>query len=176
VSPNACKLLATLTTAGIMGTSLAYNPVSYAFDFGDMMNPGRWMGSGRDRNDDYYDYSGPYAGPWGGPYGGGLWGGYGPAPYGGGPYSIPRYRGTVPPPVPTVPKVPKVPAAPTAKVPAAPVASNSEIDALKRRLEALESQQQQQPRSSASPPDDRRAVPPSGDGNSKLTFRPMGNE
>ena len=175
MSPNARKLLATLTTAGIMGTSLAYNPVSHAFDFGDMMNPGRWMGGGRDRNDDYYDYSGPYAGPWGGPYGGGPWGGYGPAPYGGGPYGIPRYRGTVPPPVPTVPKVP---AAPTAKVPAAPVASNSEIDALKQRLEALESQQQQQqqPRSSASPPDDRRAVPPSGDGNSKLTFRPMGNE
>lgn len=165
MSLNARKLLVTLTTAGIMGMSLADNPVSHAFDFGDMMNPGRWMGGGRDRNDDYYDYGGPYAGPWGSPYGGGPWGGYGPAPYGGGPYGIPGYRGTVPPPVPT---------APTAKAPAAPVAGNSEIDELKWRIKVLESRRQ--PQSSASPPKDRSAMPPAGDGNSELTFRPMGNE
>jgi len=54
VSPNARKLLATLISASIMGMSLTYHLVSQAFDFGDMMNPGRWMGGGRDRNDDYY--------------------------------------------------------------------------------------------------------------------------
>lgn len=163
MSPNARKLLATLTTTGIMGMSLAYSPVSRAFDFGDMMDPGRWMGGGRDRNDDYY--GGPYAGPYGGGPWGGPWGGYGPAAYGGGPYSIPGYRGAVPPPVPT---------APTAKAPAAPVTSSSEIDELKRRIKELESQQRQQ--SSTSPPNDRRATPPSSDGNSELTFRSMGNE
>ncbi len=111
MSPNVRKLLATLPSAGIMGMSLAYNPVSLAFDFGDMMNPGRWMGGSRDRNDDYY--GGPYAGPWGNPYDGG-------------PYGIPRYPGAVPPRAPTVP---------TAKAPSsAPVTSSSEIDALKRRI------------------------------------------
>jgi len=174
VSPNARKLLATLTTtAGLMGMSLAYNPVSRAFDFGDMMDPGRWMGGGRDRNNDYYDYGGPYVGPWGGPYGGGPWagpwGGYGPAPYGDGLYGIPggipRYRNNVPP---------AVPRAPTAKVPSAPVTGSSGIDELKRRVKALESRQQ--PQSSASPPDDRRATPTSNDENSKLTFRPTVNE
>jgi len=64
VSPNARKLLATLTTAGLMGISLAYNPVSHTFDFGDMMNPGRWMGGGHDRHDDHYDHGGLYTDPW----------------------------------------------------------------------------------------------------------------
>ncbi len=168
MSSNARKLLATLTSAGIMGMSLACNPVSRAFDFGDMMNPGRRMGGSRDRNDDYY--GGPYAGPWGnsrggGPWGG-PWGGYGPAPYGGGPYGTPRYPGAVPPRAPTVP---------TAKAPSSALVTNSsEIDALKRRIKELESQQQQQ--SSAPPPDDRRTPPPSSDGGSELTFRPMGKE
>ncbi|WP_176722336.1 hypothetical protein [Candidatus Thiosymbion oneisti] len=172
MSPNARKLLATLTSAGIMGMSLAYNPVSRAFDFGDMMNPGRWMGGNRDRNDDYY--GGPYVGPWGSPYSGGPWrgpwGGYGPGPYSGGPYAVPRYRGAVPPRVPTTPTA----KAPSTPVTSSPATSSSEIDALKRRIKALESQQQQQ--SSASPPNDRRAIPPSGDGSSGLTFRPMGSE
>jgi len=68
VSPNARKLPTILVTAGIVGMALAYSPVSWAFDFGDMMNLGRWMGGNRDRNDDYY--GGPYAGPWDNPYGG----------------------------------------------------------------------------------------------------------
>jgi len=167
VSPNARKLPAILAAAGILGMSLTHSPVSRAFDFGDMMNPGRWMGGSRDRNDDYH--GGPYAGPWGDPYGGGPWGGawsgYGPGPYGGGPYGVPGYRGAVPTPAPT---------APAAKVPSAPVTGSSEIDALKRRIKELESQQQRQ--SFVSPPNDRRATPPSSDGGSELTFRPIDQE
>jgi len=134
VSPNARRLPATLVTAGIMGMALAYNPVSRAFDFSDMMNPGKWMGSNRDRNDGYHGR--PYAGPWGNPYGRGPWGGHGPVPYGSGPYGMPGYPGAVPSPVRTKP---------TTKAPAASAAGSSEIDALKRRIRELESQQQQQP-------------------------------
>ena len=97
--------------------------------------------------------------PWGGP-----WGGYGPAPYGGGPHGMPRYSGAVPPPVRMKP---------TAKAPAASAAGRSEIDALKQRIRELESRRQQQP--PASPPDDRNATPPSRDGGSELIFRPMDN-
>lgn len=88
----------------------------------------------------------PYSGgPWGGP-----WGGYGPAPYGGGPYGT-HHQG-----------------------PSAPVTGSNEIDELKRRIKALESQRQ--PQSSAPLPNEGRTMPPLSDGNSKLTFRPMGNE
>lgn len=57
-----------------------------AFNFGNMMNPGKWF----DNDDhDYYRYGryggyGPYG--WGGPYGGYGpygWGGYGPYGWGG---------------------------------------------------------------------------------------------
>ena len=64
-----------------------------AMDFGNMMNPSKWMGGGGDR-DRYSDYGGPggygggpgygYGGPGG--YGGGPgYGGGGPGGYGGGP-------------------------------------------------------------------------------------------
>jgi len=80
VSRNASKRFLGLAAAGIIGTALAYTPVSHAFNFGDMMNPGKWMGGGGDRYDDDYDDDGPYGD--GGPYGGGPYGGYG-GPYGG---------------------------------------------------------------------------------------------
>jgi hypothetical protein len=73
--------LGRVLAAGILGT-FAYWQTSSAFDFGDMMNPGKWMGGGdRDRYDDYPEesYPGPYGG---GPYGGGP---YGDGPFGGGP-------------------------------------------------------------------------------------------
>ena len=35
------KLLSTLVAAGVIGTTLSYAPVSEAFNFGDMMNPGK---------------------------------------------------------------------------------------------------------------------------------------
>ena len=170
MSPIAPKLLTALTAAGIVGAALAFSPVSHAFNFGDMMSPGKWMGGNRDRDryDDYYD--GPYGGPYGGgPYGGpGLYGGPGPygAPYGGygpAPYGPPAYRAAPPP----------APVAPAAAAPSAPAASSSEIDALKRRIEELESQQRPAP----PPASDWGSAPPpssSSDWGSAPAFRPMG--
>ena len=174
MSPTTPKHLLALAAAGIVGASLAYSPVSQAFKFGDMMNPGKWMGGGRDRYDgDYYD-EGPYGGAYGGPYGG-PYSGYGPGPYGGGPYGppgpygAPGYRGAPPP---AAPAAPPAPAAPAAKAPSPPAASSSEIDALKRRIEELESQQQPAP----PPPSDWGSAPPasSSDWGSAPAFRPMG--
>jgi hypothetical protein len=67
-----------------------------AFNFGNMMNPGKWFGDD-DHHDRYYRYGGygPYGwggGPYGwggGPYG---WGG-GPYGWGGGPYGWGGYGG-----------------------------------------------------------------------------------
>lgn len=151
MSPNARKLLAAVTTAGILGMSLTQNPTSHAFDFGDMMKPGKWMGDGRNRNGDYYDrpYRGPRGapyggGPWGRPWGGGYWPGpYGTAPYGAGPHGVPRYRGTAPP----------AQAMPTAKAPSQATTGSNEIDELKRRIKELESQQ----RTASSPSTDQGA-------------------
>jgi hypothetical protein len=163
VLPKASKLLAAMTAAGVVGASLVYSPVNQAFDFGDMMNPGKWMGGGRDRYDD--DYGGPYGGPWsGGPYGGGPWGGpygggpgggYGPSPYGG-TYGPPGYYGAR-----AYPGVaPSAPVAPATKESSAPARSSSEIDELKRRIEELESQQRP---SSAPPPGNWSAAPAPSD-------------
>jgi hypothetical protein len=70
---------------------------SFAFNFGDMMNPTKWMGGGRNRDSGYND------GPWGGPgygygapgygpgFGGPGYGGYGGPGYGG--YGGPGYGG-----------------------------------------------------------------------------------
>jgi len=98
---------------GILGLLLANT--SHAFNFGNMMNPSKWMGSNKD--DDYYDrrdYPGyGYGGPgWGYPgygYGGPGWGypgyGYGAPGWGGYPgygYGAPGYgtgtpQGNTPP-------------------------------------------------------------------------------
>jgi len=195
VLPNAPKLLTALAAVSITGLSLAYSPIGRAFGFGDMMNPGKWMGGGSDRYDDYYD--GPYGGSWGGPYGGGPWGspwgGYGSGPYGGGsygypgPYGLPGYRSVAP----------QVGGMPATKTTPAPAASSSEINELKRRIEELESQQQPAslppsswgsasppgnwgtaPSSSASDsvatPNDQGAVSSPSDWGSAPAFRPMG--
>lgn len=195
--PNAPKLLTALAAASITGMSLAYSPIGQAFDFGDMMNPGKWMGGDSDRYDDYYD--GPYGGSWGGPYGGGPWGspwgGYGSGPYGGGsygypgPYGTPGYRSVAPPAART----------PATKTTPAPAASSSEIDELKRRIEELESQQQaaslpppgdwgsassppgnwgaspapSAPDSAAAPGEDQGTVSSPSDWGSAPAFRPM---
>jgi len=137
-------------------------PVANAFNFGDMMNPGRWFGGkNRDRYNDYDDFGpygpgpfGPYGGgPYGGPYGGGPWGG----PYGGAPgYGYPGAYGAAPYAAP-----PAAPARPAA--PAQSSGSKGEIDALKRRIEELESQTRRQPAQGA----------PSSDWPSAPAFRPM---
>jgi hypothetical protein len=147
VSLKPLKTLAALAVATLVSTG-AQIPVAQAFGFGDMMNPSRWMGGGknRDRYDDDYggDYGGPWGGgPYGGPYGGGPYGGgpYG-APYGapfGGGYGVPGYG------------APAYGAPAPAAAPAQSSTSNQgEIDALKRRIEELESSQRQtQPAPSA---------------------------
>jgi hypothetical protein len=149
-----------------------YTPVAQAFNFGDMMNPGRWMGGGRD-DDDYYDEGpyGPYGGgPWGGgPYGGPGWGapGWGGSPYGGyGGYGAPGYGYGAPGyGVPGYGAPGAVGAPAPAPAPAAPArsgsAGSSEIDALKRRIEELESSQK------------KTQPPPAADWPSAPAFRPM---
>jgi hypothetical protein len=87
------NIFSILLTAAFVAT--AYAPASQAFNFGDMMNPGKWMG-GKKNYDDYGP--GGYGGP-GGPYGPGGYGGpggpYGPGGYGGpgGPYGPGGYGG-----------------------------------------------------------------------------------
>jgi hypothetical protein len=153
---KALRFFTTVASVGVLGATFVYTPVSQAFNFGDMMNPGKWMGGGnRDRyyDDDYGPYGGPwgggpgYGGPWGGGpygYGGGPWGG-GYGPYGG----LPRYA------APAAPAAPA--AAPQPKSSASSSSSSSnvrdaQIDALKRRIDQLEAQQQAAP--PAAPPSD----------------------
>lgn len=114
---------------------LVYAPVSQAFNFGNMMNPNRWFGGDRDRYDDRYED--PY---WGGPHGAaGPYGGYGyPGVYGA-PYGVPGFGvpptgyGAVPAPAPVQSAQPQ------------PKVDPSEVEALKRRIEELESRQPVQP-------------------------------
>lgn len=106
------------TATLILGLTLATGGSSaFAINFGDMMNPSKWMGGSKDRDYDDRRYGGPgygYGGPgWG--YGGPGWGGgpgygyggpgWGGAPgygyggpgwgYGGGPgYGGPGYGGS----------------------------------------------------------------------------------
>lgn len=80
--------------AGLMLAGFLFAEGANAFNFGDMMNPSKWMGSGRDR----YREEGPWGGPgYGGYYGGpppaGYYGPYGPG-YGG--YGGPRYGAPAP--------------------------------------------------------------------------------
>jgi hypothetical protein len=144
-----------------------YAPVSQAFNFGNMMNPSRWMGG--DRYDDYDE--GYYGGPYGGPGFGYPYGGYAPG-YGAPGYGTPGYG--APAPGYAAPAYPLAPAAVPGVAPApvqapasgaAPVDS-AEVQALKRRVEELEAAQQQQ--RSAPPP-----APPAGDWPSAPAFRPM---
>jgi hypothetical protein len=125
------------------------SPASQAFGFGDMFNPGRWMGGNDD--DDYYNEGpwpaygpGPYAAPGGyGPYGG----------YGYGPYAAPGY-GAPPGAYATTPGY----RAPAASAPSEPAPSPSqsakdqEIETLKRRIEQLESRNAATHRPQPSPP------------------------
>jgi hypothetical protein len=73
VKPIGNRTAISLTAASctVLAALVSYAPVSHAFNFGNMMNPGRWMGGDRDRYDDRYDYPGAYGAPgFGYPYGG----------------------------------------------------------------------------------------------------------
>jgi hypothetical protein len=89
-----------ISSVFIVAACLLLANTAHAFDMGNMMNPSKWMGGGkdddRDRYDDYYDEPGygypgggyGYGGPPGYGYGGAPGYGYGGAPgygYGGAP-------------------------------------------------------------------------------------------
>ena len=137
--------LRSITTTLALAAAVTLAPVAHAINFGDMFNPGRWMGGNND--DDYYD--GPYGGY--GPYGGGPWGpgygGFGYPGYGG--YGVPGY-GYGASPYGYAPGGYAPGFAPGYAVPAAPSAASSEtasdtkdqqIEALQRRIEQLEGRQ-----------------------------------
>jgi hypothetical protein len=149
--------LRSVTSALALAAATLAASTAHAVNFGDMFNPGRWFGGG---DDDYYYEEGPW-GPYGpGPYGYGA-PGYGPygAPgygYGGVPYG---YAPGVAPGVAPGYAAPAAPAAPAATSDA----KDQEIEALKRRIEQLETRQ------SAPPP-----APRSSEGwPSAPAFRPM---
>jgi len=157
------KTLTLIAAAASVVGSLAYVPTAEAFNFGNMMNPSRWMGGDRDRyDDDYYD-DGPYGGrgwgggPWGGPGYGGPGYGYGAPGYGG--YGAPGYG------VPAYGAPAVAAPAPAAPAPAAAPSKGSagEVEALKRRIEELESSQRPAGTS----------APASNDWPSAPAFRPM---
>jgi len=155
-----------VTSALALAVTMTTAPAVYAAGFGDMFNPGRWLGGNND--DDYYD--GPYGAYGPGPYGVPGYGPYGAPGYG--PYGAPGY-GALPygyaPGV--APGIAPGYAAPAAVAPAtiAPAASSAdakdqEIEALKRRIEQLE----QGGRQSAPPPTSAGEGWPSAP-----AFRPM---
>ena len=43
---KALRFFTTVASVGVLGATFVYTPVSQAFNFGDMMNPGKWMGGG----------------------------------------------------------------------------------------------------------------------------------
>lgn len=131
------QMLLRRSLVAILATIAASASVpSSAFNFGNMMNPSRWMGGGGDRDYGYDD------GPWGGPgYG---YGGYGPgygaygpgyaAPgygYGGYPgyygYGAPGFYAAPPSATPTY-------GAPSS----GPTGGQSEIEQLRKRVQELE--------------------------------------
>jgi len=143
-----------LATALALAALMAAAPTLHAVGFGDMFNPGRWFGGNNDDYDNDY-YGGPY-----GPYGAGPYGPPGYGAYGVPGYGVPGYGygampyGYAPGVAPNVaPGVAPGYAAPAAAAPAATApavggqdAKDQEIEALKRRIDQLESRQ------SASPP------------------------
>ena len=173
----AVKTLSALSLAALVAAG-TWTPPAEALNFGNMMNPSRWMnGGGRDR---YYD-DGPWGGwggpgSWGGPYGGGYgpgwgapYGGYGPgwggpygapygAPYGGAPgygWGAPGWGAPAPATPPT----------------AGAASDRGEVEALKRRVQELEASQPQPP--AVPPMGTPPAAPPARDWPAAPVFRPV---
>ncbi|MBK5930765.1 hypothetical protein CCR82_09590 [Halochromatium salexigens] len=161
-------------------------PAAQTAGFSDMFNPGRWFG-GND-NDYYYDDGpwgpygdGPYGAPGYGPYGGHGYGPYGAPGYGGPGYGAPGYGAQAPTygaPAYGAPSAQIAPAQPAqgsgsgsrSGSRAGENAKDQEIEALKRRIEQLESRNTATSRQQ--PPQDR------SDGDhegwpSAPAFRPM---
>ncbi len=159
------KLVLALATGALLIQPLP----TLAFNFGDMMNPGKWMGGNRDR-DDYYDDRDYDYGPNGyglplGPYGGNPYGGYGGYPYRGyGGYGGYAPWGAWAPPPAAPPSQVTTPApAPAPAAAPAPVqdSKTKEIESLKRRIEELESRQAPPPAYTPPPPALERGGPAS---------------
>lgn len=114
--------IAGLTGTALLMIGLLNSPAAEAF-FGNMMNPSRWFGGGRDHYDDYYD----------GPVGPGYGPGYYAAPmgYGAPGYAAPGYA------APAYGYVPPASSAPAST----DSAESSEIMQLKKRIEQLEQEQ-----------------------------------
>ena len=191
MSPHKTRLLNALAAAGIVATGLVFTPVIQAFNFGDMMSPGKWMGGGRDRDydDEWSDYGpGPYgpppgAGIYGAPYGGpyGVAPGYGPygGPGYGGPgygragYGTPGYYGA-----PGPQAAPRAPAtSSTSTSSSSQNVKSAEIEALKKRIEELETKQQPSYTAPPPPPADwgtsSSSTPSNSSWGSAPAFRPM---
>jgi len=165
--------------------ALLIQPIpTLAFNFGDVMNPGKWMGGNRDR-DDYYDDRdyGPYGyglpyGHYGAPYGGYPYGGYGGYPYGG--YA--PWGAWAPPPA-AAPSQVTTPAPSATPAPPVQDSKAKEIESLKRRIEELESRQAPPPAYPPPPPALERGGPASSSAsglsnrgpqdNFSPSFRPM---
>jgi hypothetical protein len=158
------------TALAAAGAALLFQPVAQAFNFGDMMSPGKWMGGNKYDDEDYYDRDyGPY-GPPPGAYG---YPPYRAAPYGGS-YGAPGYGAPYPAPYGaapawTAPAQPVAPAAsapvtapPAVAAPAARDAKSQEIEALKRRIDELEARQ-------APPPPAYPPLPPTERGTGPAT-------
>ncbi len=155
------------TSLALSAALLLAAPTAQAVGFGDMFNPGRWFGG----NDDGPYYGDPY-GPYG-PSGPGVYGAPGFGAYGGYDpywtpgYGAPSYDGQVP----GYGAPGYAPPAPSASSRSAPSArersKEAQIEALKRRIEQLESRGA--PGNAPQPPQGR-----SGDGwPAAPAFRPM---
>ena len=143
--------LGTLLTAGLLAAALGFAPEASAFNFGDVMNPGKWMGG--KKRDNYDDLPPPGYGappPGYGGYGAPGYGGYGPGPGYGPEAGAPGYGappggyGYGAPPVGGY----AAPSAPALQAPApAPSTSADEqrIRELEQRIRQLESQQRPPP-------------------------------
>lgn len=174
-------------------------PSAHAFNFGDMMNPGRWFGGG-DEYDEEYPYDefgpvgpygppmpphggyGPYGAPFGAPYGGTPYGGtpYGGAPYGGAPYGgygPPGYGGPGAYPGAQQQRPAVRPDRATSSSTGESQRDSREIEALKRRIDELEAQQRRQQRTGEWDPRQHRGDygATGSDWDSAPPFRPRNN-
>jgi hypothetical protein len=131
--------LGTLLTAGLLAAAIGFTPEANAFNFGDVMNPGKWMGG--KKRDNYDDLPPPgYGGPppgYGG-YGAPGYGGYGPGPGYGPEAGAPPGYGYGAPPAGGY----AAPAAPALQAPAPSTSADEQrIRELEQRIRQLESQQ-----------------------------------